>query len=407
MTQKRGGWSNFASRIISRANIGIVLVMSGLFILAGSQAFAEGNTIKIGIIAEMTGTFADHGQEMMNGIKTYMMEHGDTVAGKKIELVIKDTGGPNPDVAKRLAQELVVKDKVDFLAGFGLTPNAMAVAPIATQAKKPVIIMNAATSVITTKSPYIARVSFTLAQVTAPMAEWAYKHGIRKVYTVVGDYGPGHDSEAAFKKTFTKLGGTVVGELRVPMKNVEFGPYIQRVKDAKPEAMFVFVTSGELGLGIMKAYNERGLKQAGIKLITTGDVLDDAIMDALGDSPLGVVSTHHYSADHKSPENAKFVADYKKVDSKLRPNFKAVHAYDGMALIYAVATQLKGDVSNGDKVMQVIKGMKLNSPRGPIEIDPATRDIVQNVYVREAKKVGGKVYNVEFDTFKAVKDPGK
>ncbi|WP_374045159.1 ABC transporter substrate-binding protein [Geobacter sp. AOG1] len=390
-----------------RNTVGFLLVLCGVFAMAAGQASAAGNTIKVGIIAEMTGTFADHGKEMMNGIKTYMMQHGDSVAGKKIELIVKDTGGPNPDVAKRLAQELIVKDKVDILAGFGLTPNALAVAPIATEAKKPVIILNAATSIITTKSPYIARVSFTLAQVTAPMAEWAYKHGIRKVYTVVGDYGPGHDSEAAFKKAFTKLGGQVVGDLRVPMKNVEFGPYMQRVKDAKPEAVFVFVTSGELGIGIMKAYNERGMKQAGIKLITTGDVFDDAVMDALGDTPLGVISTHHYSADHKSPENAKFVADYKKVDSKLRPNFKAVHAYDGMAAIYAVAKQLKGDVSNGDKVMQALKGLKLNSPRGPIQIDPETRDIVQNVYVREAKKVGGKVYNVEFDTFNAVKDPGK
>jgi branched-chain amino acid transport system substrate-binding protein len=407
MTEKKCEWSIFTSEILGRKNIGLLVTLCGMYALANSQAYAAGGTIKVGIIAEMTGTFADHGQEMMNGIKTYMKEHGDTVAGKKIELIVKDTGGPNPDVSKRLAQELVVKDKVDFLAGFGLTPNALAAAPIATEAKKPMIIMNAATSVVTTKSPYIARVSFTLAQVTAPMAEWAYKHGIRKVYTVVGDYGPGHDSEAAFKKAFTKLGGTVVGELRVPMKNVEFGPYIQRVKDAKPEAVFVFVTSGELGISIMKAYNERGLKQAGIKLITTGDVFDDAVMDALGENTLGVISTHHYSADHKSPENRTFVADYKNVESKLRPNFKAVHAYDGMAAIYAVAQQLKGDVSNGDKVMQALKGMKLNSPRGPIQIDPATRDIVQTVYVREVKKVNGKLYNVEFDKFNAVKDPGK
>lgn len=406
MTAKKNAASAFNSRFYCGLKAVIWLGICAVYILTAGRAHA-GDTIKVGVIAEMTGTFADHGQQMMNGIKTYMMQHGDRIAGKKIELIVKDTGGPNPDVAKRLAQELVVKDKVDFLAGFGLTPNALAIAPIATQAKKPVIIMNAATSVITTKSPYIARVSFTLPQVTAPMAEWAYKNGIRNVYTVVGDYGPGHDSEAAFKKAFTKLGGKIVGELRVPMKSVEFGPYMQRVKDAKPEAVFVFVTSGELGIGIMKAFNERGMKQAGIKLITTGDVFDDAVMDALGNNTLGVVSTHHYSADHKSPENKNFITTYAKVDSKLRPAFKAVHAYDGMAAIYAVANQLKGDVSDGDKVMQVLKGMKIDSPRGPIQIDAETRDVVQNVYVREVKKVKGKNYNVEFDTFKAVHDPGK
>ena len=381
------------------------LILLAVFALTSVQSWAA-DTIKVGLLVEMTGTFADFGLQITNGAKAYMKQHGDTVAGKKIELIIKDTTGPAPDVAKRLAQELVVKDKVDFLAGFGLTPNALAVAPIATEAKKPTIIMNAATSVITAKSPYIVRTSFTLAQVTEPMAQWAYRNGVRKVFTVVADYGPGHDAEDTFKKAFTKMGGQVVGELRVPLTNPEFGPFVQRVKDGKPEAVFVFVPAGEMAVGFMKAYNERGLAKAGIKLLSTGDVTEDGVIEALGDNALGVISTHQYSAAHVSPENKAFLAAYSQIDPKTRPNFMAVGAYDGMAAIYEVVRQLKGNI-DGDKAMQVLKGMKLNSPRGPIQIDPETRDIVQNVYVREVKKVNGKLYNVEFETINAVKDPGK
>jgi len=268
------------------------------------------------------------------------------------------------------------------------------------------IVMNAATSIITTKSPYIARTSFTLPQVTEPMAQWAFKNGYRKVYTVVADYGPGHDAERAFQKAFTKLGGEVVGEVRVPLKNPEFGPYVQRVKDSKPQAVFVFTPAGEMGVAFMKSFQERGLAKAGIKLLATGDALDDGVIEAMGDAPLGVISTYHYSAAHVSPENKAFLAAYKKIDPKTRPNGHAIGGYDGMAAIYNVAKQLKGTI-DGDKAMQVLKGMKINSPRGPIQIDPETRDVVQNVYVREAKKVGGKIYNVEFETFQAVKDPGK
>jgi branched-chain amino acid transport system substrate-binding protein len=381
-------------------------IILALAALAAGQASAAGNTIKVGVLAEMSGTFADFGQQMTNGAKAYMKQYGDTVGGKKIELVIKDTTGPAPEVAKRLAQELVVKDNVDFIVGFGLTPNAFAVAPIATEAKKPTIIMNAATSVITTKSPYIARVSFTLAQVTEPMAQWAYKSGLRKIYSVVADYGPGHDAEQTFKKAFTKLGGEVVGELRVPLKNPEFGPFVQRVKDSKPQAVFVFVPAGELAVGFMKAYNERGLAKAGIKLLSTGDVTDDGVIEALGDNALGVISTHQYSAAHPSPENKAFLAAYSQINPKQRPNFMAVGGYDGMAAVYEVVRQLNGNI-DGDKAMQVLRGMKLNSPRGPIQIDAETRDIVQNVYVREVKKIDGKLYNVEFETIAAVKDPGK
>ncbi|SPE36451.1 Leu/Ile/Val-binding protein homolog 6 [Burkholderiales bacterium] len=377
-----------------------------LALSAMATAAQAGDTIKVGVLAEMTGTFSDFGQHMVNGATAYIQEHGDTVAGKKIVLIVRDTTGPAPEVAKRLAQELIVKDEVDFIVGFGLTPNALAVAPIVNEAHKPMIIMNAATSVITTKSPYIARVSFTLAQVTEPMAEWAYKSGVRKVYTIVADYGPGNDAEKTFKSAFTKLGGEVVGSVRVPLQNPEFGPFVQRIKDAKPEAVFAFVPAGELAIGLMKSYRERGLAKEGIRLLCTGDVTDDGVIDALGDSALGVISTHQYSAAHDSPENKAFLAAYKRVDTKLRPNFMAVGGWDAMAAIYEVARQLKGEI-DPEAAMRILRGLKLDSPRGPIQIDAETRDIVQDVYVREVKRVGDHLYNVEFDKFVAVKDPGK
>ncbi len=364
-------------------------------------------TIKIGLIAPFSGPFADYGKQMEGGIKTYISQHGDTVAGKKIQLIIKDTTGPAPEIAKRLAQELVVRDKVDFLAGFGLTPEALAVAPIAEQAKKPMIIMNAATSAITTKSNYIVRFSMTLPQVSAPMGTWALKNNIKKVATLVADYGPGIDAETAFKTTFTGGGGQVVESIRVPLKNPEFAPFIQRIKDAKPEAIFIFVPAGEQSVAFMKGYRERGLAEAGIKVIATGDLTDDHVLPAMGDATLDVITTFHYSAAHDSAENKTFVSDFKKINPNSgRPNFMAVGAYDGIAAIYEVSKKLNGKI-DGDKAMEILKGMKLTSPRGPISIDPATRDIIQTVYVRKVAKIGNEVYNVEFDKFLDVKDPGK
>ena len=380
----------------------------GLFLglIVGWSAHAE-DTLKIGIIASFSGPFASSGAEIEGGIKAYLKQHGDTVAGKKIELISRDTTGPSPEIAKRLAQELVVRDKVDFLVGFGLTPEALAVAPIATEAKTPMIIMNAATSIITTKSPYIARVSFTITQVTAPMATWAAKNGIKQVYTLVSDFAPGIDSESQFKKTFTAAGGQIVDSLRVPLKNPDFSPYIQRIKDAKPEALFVFLPAGEQGTAFMKAFVERGLAQAGIKLIATGDVTEDYQLEAMGDAALDIITTHHYSAAHNSPENKAFLQAFQEVNgTKMRPNFMAVGGYDGMAAIYEVAKKLGGKI-DGDKAMEILKGMKIASPRGPIMIDPETRDVVQTVYVRRVQKVDGQLYNVEFDQFPNVKDPAK
>jgi branched-chain amino acid transport system substrate-binding protein len=365
-------------------------------------------TIKIGLVASFSGPFADIGRQIENGIKAYMKKHGDTVAGKKIELLRRDTTGPVPEVAKRLAQELVARDKVDFLTGFGLTPEALAAAAVATEGKTPMVIMNAATSIITTKSPYIVRFSMTLPQVAAPMGEWAPKNGIRKVATLVSDYGPGLDAEAAFTKTFTANGGTVIEAVRVPLKNPEFSSFMQRIKDAKPEAVFVFVPAGEQCISFMKAFHERGLAEAGIKIISTGDLTDDNKLQAMGDPAIGIVSTFHYSVAHDSSENKEFLAAYRDANGADAgsPNFMSVAAYDAMAAIYDVVKQLGGTM-DADRAMEILKNTSMLSPRGQIKIDPETRDVVQTVYVRRVEKVDGELRNVEFANVGMVKDPGK
>jgi branched-chain amino acid transport system substrate-binding protein len=363
--------------------------------------------VKIGVIAPFTGPAAGFGKQIEAGMRAYLKINGDTFAGRKVQLIVRDTGGPNPEVAKRLAQELIARDKVDFLAGFGYTPEALAVAPVATEAKKPMIVMNAATSVITTRSPYIARFSMTLPQISAPMATWAWKNGIKRVFTLVTDFGPGIDSENSFRAAFTALGGQVIDSVRTPLRNPEYAPYVQRAKDAKPDAIFLFVPAGQDSIAFMKAYEERGLAQAGIKLIATGDLTDDYVLNSLGDPVIGIVTTGHYSAAHDSPANKAFVKAFGEVAKELgRPNFMGVGGYDGMAAIAEVVKKLGKDI-DGDKAMEILKAMKLDSPRGPIAIDPATRDIVQTVYVRRVQKVGGELYNIEFDKFVDVKDPGK
>ena len=382
------------------------LLAGAAFVALAGGALAQ-NVVKLGMVGEFSGPFAQYGQQILGGMKAYMKLNGDTVAGKKIEIVQKDTGGPAPEVAKRLAQELVTRDNVDILVGFGLTPNALAAAPVATEAKKAMVIMNAATSIITTRSPYIVRVSMTLPQVTQPMAIWAAKNGIKKVYTVVADYGPGLDAEKAFTEAFTKAGGEMVGSIHTPLQNPDFGPFVQRVKDAKPEAVFLFLPAGEQGIAFMKGYEERGLKQAGIKLIATGDITDDGVLEAMGEPTLGLITSFHYSAAHNSPENAAFKKAYAEVNGeKLRPNFMAAAGYDGMAAIYE-ALKKTGGSADGDKLVAAMKGMKLTSPRGPLMIDPETRDVVQTVYIRKVEKTGGGLYNVEFDKFDNQKDPGK
>jgi branched-chain amino acid transport system substrate-binding protein len=381
-------------------------ILAACIALAASAASAE-ETIKVGVIAPFSGPFGDYGRQMDVGIKAYLKLNGDTVAGKKIQVLLKDTTGPVPEVAKRLAQELLVRDKVDFLAGFGLTPEALAVASVASQAKKPMIVMNAASSVVTTKSPYIARLSMTLPQVTAPLGTWAAKNGIQTAITLVADYAPGIDAENAFKQAFTAAGGKIIDSIRSPLRNPEFGPFIQRIKDAKPQAVFVFIPAGEQSIAVMKGVRERGLPQAGIKVIATGDLTDDHVLDAMGDVALGTITTHHYSAAHDSPENKKFLKACEEVGADAgRPNFMTVGGFDGMAAIFEVAKKLGGKI-DGDRAIEALKGLRLTSPRGPIAIDPETRDIVQTVYLRKVEKIGQHYYNVEFDKVPEVKDPGK
>ncbi|MES2786337.1 MAG: ABC transporter substrate-binding protein [Pseudomonadota bacterium] len=370
---------------------------------ASSVTMAQ-DAFKIGLILPMTGPFASTGKQIEAAARLYMAQNGTTVGGKKVELVIKDDTG-TPDVTRRIAQELVVNDKVSVLAGFGLTPLALATAPIATQSKTPLVVMAAATSSITQASPYIVRTSFTLPQVSVAIADWAPKNGIKKVVTLVTDYGPGIDAEKFFAQRLQFNGGTVVESLRVPLRNPDFAPFLQKVRDAKPDAVFTFVPSGA-GAALMKQFAERGLDKAGIRLIGTGDVTDDDILNSMGDVALGVVTSHHYSASHPSATNKKFVEAFSKANNGLRPNFMAVGGYDGMHVIYEALKKTRG-AGGGDALLAAMKGQIFESPRGPMFIDAQTRDVVHNVYIRKVEKKDGQLFNMEFDVIKDVKDPGK
>jgi branched-chain amino acid transport system substrate-binding protein len=382
----------------------IQAAIAGALLAAGPFALAQDNVFKIGLILPMTGQQATTGRQIEAAAKLWMAQNGDTVAGKKVQLIVKDDTSL-PDVTRRLAQELVVNEKVNVLAGFGITPSAMATAPIATQSKTPEVVMAAATSAITEASPYIVRTSFTLPQVSVALADWAPKNGIRKVVTLVSDYGPGIDAEKYFKDRMLLNGGQVPESLRVPLRNPDFAPFLQKVRDIKPDALFVFVPSGA-GAAVMKQFLERGMDKAGIKLIATGDVTDDDQLNDMGDGALGVVTSHHYSAAHPSPANKKFVEAFEKANKGLRPNFMAVGGYDGMRVIYEALKKTQGK-GGGDALLAAMKGQVFESPRGPVYIDAQTRDIVQNVYLRKVEKKDGQLYNVEFDVIKDVKDPGK
>ncbi len=360
--------------------------------------------IRIGLIAPMTGPFTSTGRMMDTGSRLYMQIAGDTIGGRKVQLVLKDDGGV-ADNTKRIAQEMVVNDKIDILTGFGLTPLALAVAPIATQAKVAQVIMLAATPIVTTTSPYIVRPSFTTGQTTEPMADWALKNGIKSVVTLVSDYAPGVDTETTFVGKFKAGGGTVVESIRVPLANRDFSAYLQRAADAKPDAMFVFVPAG-IGATLIKQYVERGLNKTGMKLLGEGSVTEDDILTQMDDNVLGMITSHHYSAAHDSPENKAFVAAYKKAYDNKRPNLTACAAYDAMHLIYE-AVKKTGGKTDGDSVVGAMKGMSWTSPRGPISIDPETREVIQNIYIRRVEKKDGELWNTEFETVANVKDPSK
>jgi branched-chain amino acid transport system substrate-binding protein len=374
----------------------------GFTTLAGAQ------TVRVGHISTHSGPFASLGEYMDKGMRLYMKENADKLPrGVKVELIVRDAGGPNPDKAKQLAQELIVRDKIQLLTGVVFTPNAMAIAPLTQEAKLPFFIMNAGGSVITTRSPYISRYSFTLWQHSYPLGQWAAKK-YKRAYLAVSDFAAGHDSEEAFERGFREGGGEIVGKVRIPVANPDFVPYMQRAKDAKPDLVFSFIPGGKQATQIMKAYGDLGLDKAGIRFIGPGDITTDEELPSMGDVPLGVITAHHYSAAATRPANQAFVAAWKKeYGAKSLPNFLSVGGWDAMAAVYYVIREQKGKI-DPDRTMELVKKYKNPaSPRGPIEIDPATRDIVQNEYIREVRKVGGQLANVEIDTIPMVKDPWK
>ncbi|HVO08191.1 MAG TPA: ABC transporter substrate-binding protein [Burkholderiaceae bacterium] len=365
-------------------------------------AHAQSDTVKIGLILPMTGQQASTGRQIEAAVKLWQAQHGTKAGGKTVEVILKDDAAV-PDTTRRLAQELVVNDKVAVLAGFGITPAAMATAPIATQSKTPMVVMAAATSAITQASPFVVRTSFTLPQATVPIADWAAKSGIKKAVSLVADYGPGFDAEKYFDSQFRLDGGQMLDKLRTPLRSPDFAPVLQKVRDLHPDALFVFLPSGQ-GAQFMKQFGERGLDKAGIRLIATGDVTDDDQLNDMGDVALGVINSHHYSAAHPSAANKKFVEAFEKAN-KFRPNFMAVGGYDGMRVIYNALNATKGQ--GGEALLNAMKGQIFESPRGQVLIDAQTRDIVQDIYIRKVERVNGQLWNVEFDVQKAVKDPGK
>jgi branched-chain amino acid transport system substrate-binding protein len=383
--------------------------VSGLGIVAAAALFSNAGAqepLKIGLILPYSGQFADTATQMDNGIKLYMQKHGDTVAGRKIEIIRKDTGGVAPDIAKRLAQELVVRDGVDILAGFVLTPNALAASDVSMQAKKFMVIMNAATSIVTTKSDYSVRVSVTLPQVCETFGIWAAKNGTRQTYTMASDYGPGHDCEGAFHTGFKAAGGEVTGAVRMPVANPDFSAFVQRAKDLNPESIFVFVPAGAQPPALGKAFAERGIDPKKVKIFGSGEVADETAVKNMGDAAIGIVTAWHYDFNHKSKMNEDFVKAFNAAFPGPKPNFMAVGGWDGMHLIYETLKKTGGK-SDAEALIAAAKGMAWESPRGPISIDPETRDIIQTVYIRRVEKVGGELVNVEFDKVEKVKDPVK
>lgn len=376
--------------------------------LLGHSAAAD-TVVKIGVILPYSGPFAQAGDELDKGLRLYVKEHEkDLPPGVKVELVVRDSTGPNPDVAKRLAQELITREHVQMLAGVVASPNAAAIAPLTAEAKVPFVIMNAAGVQIPRLSPYVVRVSFTLWQVSLPMGQWAAKNGIKRAYVAVSDFIPGHDAQAAFTKGFTDGGGEIVGNVRIPLAQLDFAPILQRIKDAGPQAVFIFVPAGKYATAVMKAWSDLGLKQAGIQLVTTQDVMLDEELPNMGDIPLGVVSTGNYSSAATRPQNKAFVAAFTAAyGDKAIPDMFSVGGWDGMAMIFDMLKATKGNFT-ADQAMDFFKNWKNpDSPRGPIAIDPETRDIVQNIYLRRVEKVDGKLANVEFETIPMVKDPWK
>src|SRR3989454_6522413 len=360
-------------------------------------------TIKIGMINVLSGQFADAGIQMEKGARTYMKQYGDTLAGKKIEILRRDVGGPLPDVAKRHAQELVVRDKVDLLAGFLLTPNALAAADVSAEAKKFMVVMNAATSIIISKSPYMVRTSVTLPQVMETFGTWAVRNGIKQSYTMVTDYGPGHDSEAAFHRAFKEAGGTIVGAVRFPVANPDFSAFVQRAKDLSPESIYIFIPGGAQPAALGKAFAERGIDKQKTRILGSGETTAEAALKSMGDAALDIITAWHYDYKLDNKLNQAFVKELNAMHGR-NPDFFSIGGYDGMHAIYETLKKTGGK-TDGETLIAAAKGLKWESPRGPMSIDPETRDVVQTVYIRRVQKVGNELVNVPFDRVLEVKDP--
>jgi len=380
-----------------------IAAAAAALVCMATSAVAQ-DTIKVGLILPMTGPFTSTGKQVEAGVRFYMQQNGASIAGKKVEVILKDDGGV-PDNSKRIAQELLVNDKVNVLAGFGLTPIALAVAPLATETKTPMVVMAAATSIVTERSPYIVRTSFAQAQNVVVIADWATKSGYKKAVSVVSDFAPGYDSETYFKERFTQGGGEVPAALRVPLLNPDFAPYLQRARDAKPDGLYVFIPAGQAAT-FMRQFLERGLDKSGITLFGAGDITDDDLLNGMGDSMLGINTAYFYSAAHPSTKNKAFVDGVKAANNGMRPNFFGVAGYDGMHLIYEAIRKTRGK-TDGDAFVEAAKGMAWESPRGPMSIDPQTRDVIHNIYLRKVEKVNGELWNVEYATVENVKDPVK
>lgn len=390
-----------ALKLVGGAALGAALDTT---LARGALAAAEG-PLRIGLIVTYSGPYADYGRQMDNGIALWLQQNGGTVAGREVEIIRRDTAGPAPDLATRFARELITRAGVELILGLDFSPNAMAIGPVLTQARIPCIILNASASDVPKRSDYIARISFTVGQVSAPMGTWAGRQGIRTAITVVSDYSSGVDAEAAFRDAFAAEGGRVVNALRVPLTNPDFSAYVQRIRDEAPEAVFFFFPSGDLPNNFLKAAAERGLAAAGIRLLATGEAMDDSYMQAAGDAGLGLITTHHYSTAHESGLNRAFVEGYRAEHGDYAPNYMAMTAYDGMAVLHAALTATAG-ATDGDAVIGALRGLRLESPRGPIEIDAESRDIVQTVYVRRTERLeNGKLACIEFDSFERVTDP--
>ena len=374
-------------------------------VVLSSAAYAD--TIKVGVVGPFSGPFALQGKNFKAGIDAYFALNGNTVGDDTIEVIYRDVPQADPAQSKALAQELVVKEGVQYLAGFYFTPDAMAATPILEQGNVPMVVMNAATSAIVTKSPYVVRTSFTTWQTSTPIAKVAKDAGVSKVISIVSDYGPGVDAENAFKAAFEKEGGAVVEAIRMPLSTNDFSPIMQRVKDSGAEAVFAFLPSGPTTLGFVKAFNQNGLKDGGIKLFAPGDLTQESDLPALGDSALGMQTTFHYAVSHDSPENTAFVeAARKAIGNPAELSFPAVGAFDGMYVITKMIEATGGE-QDAAKAIDAVKGLSWNSPRGPVTIDAESRHITQNIYLREVTKAeDGSYFNKEIQTFENQGDPG-